>query len=245
MIYNEMSKYYDKLTYDVDYREIIKFYKSIFENLGKAPRNLLELGCGTGNVTSLLSGYNIYAIDLSEEMLGIARGKLSNKRNVHFFNMDMRNFKFEKKFDVAISALDSVNYIVEKDDLEKVFANAYAHLLPGALFVFDINSYYKISSVLGNNTFTDEVDDTLYIWHSNYNENTKICDYLMTFFIEREGGFYERFSETHRERAYTIEELKSLLLKVGFFDVNVYDGFSLEKPRDDSERLSFVAIKGE
>ena len=96
-----------------------------------------------------------------------------------------------------------------------------------------------------DNTFTDEVDDTLYIWQSNYNEDTKICDYLITFFIEREGGFYERFSETHRERAYTIEELKSLLLKVGFFDVNVYDGFSLEKPRDDSERLSFVAIKGE
>lgn len=245
MIYSEISRYYDKLTYDVDYDLIVEFYKKIFNSKNIHPRSILELGCGTGSITERLSSYNVYAIDLSDEMLGIAREKLSRKRNINFFNMDMRSFSFNKKFDVAISALDSINYIIEDGDLTKVFKNVFEHLNPGGVFIFDINSFYKISEKLGNNTFTDEVGDTLYIWQSEFDEHSFICEYLLTFFVENKEGLYERFSESHRERAYTTDEIKDLLLNVGFGQIEIYDGFEMNNPRDESERLSFVAVKGD
>lgn len=245
MIYNRFSNYYDKLTYDVDYDSIVQFYNKVFSMNNCYPRSILELGCGTGNITSRLNGYNVYAVDLSEEMLGIAREKMSNRRNVNFFHMDMRDFKFSKKFDVVISALDSINYILSFEDLLTVFKNVYKHLNDEGLFIFDINSYFKISHKLANNTFTDEVDDTLYIWQSEFHPDTSICEYALTFFVETKEGLYERFSESHSERAYSNNEITELLKTVGFDKINIYDGFSIDKPREDSDRISFVAVKKE
>lgn len=240
MNYKKLAEFYDDFIYDIDYDKIINFYKKIFNQNQFSYRDILELGCGTGNVTSKLIGYNVYAMDYSEEMLSIARKKLGNKRNIRFLNMDIRNFNLNKKFDVIIASLDVINYIVDSKDLYSLFKNVKRHSHEESIFIFDINSHYKISEYIGNNTFTDENKDGLYIWQGNYDEETKINDYLLTFFIKDNQNKYDRFCEVHKERAYTVEEITKILISSGFKDIKVFDDFEFKEINKDSMRMTFV-----
>lgn len=244
MNYIKFAKIYDNLIYDVDYKKMADFYKDIIEQKANRPfKNILELGCGTGNITEKLIGYNIIAVDYSEEMLSIARSKLGNRRNVRFINGDIRNLNLNKKFDLVIAGLDIINYITSIDDLNKVFKNVYGHLEKDGIFIFDINSKYKIESFIGDNVFTDEIDNILYIWQGAYNKDTKTNDYLLTFFVEDKDGKYNRFSETHSERAYSIEEITSLLNKNNFNQTQIFNNFNMEEINEESMRITFVVSK--
>lgn len=241
MNYNKLAKFYNKFTYDVNYEKMISFYKTLMDKSDYIFKDILELGCGTGNITSKLSGYNIYALDYSEEMLSIAREKMGNKRNVRLFQMDIRDFNFNKKFDLVIAALDVINYIVEIEDLKKIFRNVKNHMKEESIFIFDINTEYKISEYIGNNIFSDEIDEGLYIWQGNYDKNTNINEYLLTFFIEDKNDKYDRFSEFHKERAYSINEIKKILLDSGFKNIKIYDDFEFKEINDKTLRATFVA----
>lgn len=243
MKYNLLAYKYDLLTYDVDYQKMIEFYNYIIEKQNVNVRNVLELGCGTGNITEKLIGYNIFAIDISEEMLSVAMEKFQGKRNISLFNMDIREFKFGKKFDLCIAGLDVINYIYNEEDLIKTFKNVYDHLEKDSVFIFDINSSYKIKHYIGNNIFTDEVDDVVYIWQGSYDENSSINEYLLTFFVKDIDGKYERFSEVHKERAYDETFIVDLLKEAGFSKIETYDEFTREPAKKESLRISFVAYK--
>lgn len=243
MKYNLLANKYDELVYDVDYDEIAKFYKEIIERYDIQVRDILELGSGTGNITEKFIGYNIFAIDISDEMLSVARSKFQGRRNISMFNMDIRNFCFNKRFDLCIASLDVINYLHKEEDIKKVFQLTYDHLKNNSLFIFDINSKYKIEKFIGNNIFTDEVDDVVYIWQGNYDDNTKINDYLLTFFIKGNDERYDRFSEIHSEKAYDEIKIKDILKEVGFDKVELYDDFSFKNINENSLRISFVAYK--
>lgn len=243
MNYLEFASIYDQLIYDVDYEKIVDFINKEKEKSEIPGRNLLELGCGTGNITSKLNGYNIIAIDNSEEMLALAREKTAFKRNIRYVHGNIIDLSLDKKFDLAIAVLDVFNYITDYEDLKKVFSNVYRDLNPGGLFIFDINSAYKIRDFIGNNVFTDEVGDALYIWQGSFNEETKINDYLLTFFQKSKGDLYKRFDEVHRERAYSLEEITQGLEEVGFKDIRVYDSYDYKDISDKTLRLTFVVRK--
>ncbi|WP_054251991.1 class I SAM-dependent DNA methyltransferase [Neofamilia massiliensis] len=243
MNYLKFAKIYDKLIYDVDYDKIVDFINREKEKYNIKGNSLLELGCGTGNITSKLNGYNIIAMDNSDEMLSLAREKSFGRRNIRFLQGDIRDFSLNKDFDMAIAVLDVFNYITEYDDLLKVFDLVYKHLKKDGLFIFDVNSAYKISEFIGNNIFSDEVDDTLYVWQGSFDEETKINEYLLTFFQKVSGSSYERFDETHRERAYTLEEIYKALDQKGFTEIKVYDSYTYKEVSDKTLRLTFVARK--
>lgn len=243
MNYLKFAKIYDKLIYDVDYDKIVDFINREKEKYNIQGNSLLELGCGTGNITSKLNGYNIIAMDNSDEMLSLAREKSFGRRNIRFLQGDIRDFSLNKDFDMSIAVLDVFNYITEYDDLLKVFDLVYEHLKKDGLFIFDVNSAYKISEFIGNNIFSDEVDDTLYIWQGSFDEETKINEYLLTFFQKVSGSSYERFDETHRERAYTLEEIYKALDQKGFTEIKVYDSYTYKEVSDKTLRLTFVARK--
>lgn len=243
MNYLKFAKIYDKLIYDVDYDKIVAFINTEREKSKLNGRQLLELGCGTGNITSKLNGYNIIAIDNSEEMLALAREKSFARRNIRYLHGDIRDFSLNKKVDMAIAVLDVFNYITAYEDLLKVFSLVYEHLNKDGLFIFDINSAYKISEFIGDNVFSDEVDDTVYVWQGSYDEETKINEYLLTFFQNVQGNIYERFDEAHRERAYSLDEMYKGLEQVGFSDIRVYDSYSYKEVSDSTLRLTFVARK--
>lgn len=243
MNYLKFAKIYDKLIYDVDYDKIVDFINREKEKYNIQGNSLLELGCGTGNITSKLNGYNIIAMDNSDEMLSLAREKSFGRRNIRFLQGDIRDFSLNKDFDMAIAVLDVFNYITEYDDLLTVFDLVYKHLKKDGLFIFDVNSAYKISEFIGNNIFSDEVDDTLYVWQGSFDEETKINEYLLTFFQKVSGSRYERFDETHRERAYTLEEIYTALDQKGFTEIKVYDSYTYKEVSDKTLRLTFVARK--
>ena len=243
MKYNLLADKYDALVYDVDYDKIADFYKNIIRKYDIQVRDILELGSGTGNITEKFIGYNIFAIDISDEMLSVARAKFQGRRNVSMFNMDIRNFQFNKRFDLCIASLDVINYIHKEEDIKKIFQLTFNHLKGDSLFIFDINSKYKIENYIGNNVFTDEVEDVVYIWQGNYNEKTKINENLLTFFIKDEKDKYDRFSEVHAEKAYDEIIIKKMLIEVGFDEVELFDDFTLKTTNENSLRITFVAYK--
>ncbi len=243
--YNEFAYIYDELMDDFDYGKWAEYIKDIFGKYGKEPRNILEMACGTGNLTYELAkdGYRLTAFDLSEEMLAQAYKKLGRYKNVKLLNLDMVDFNLNRKYDSVIAVCDSVNYILEEENLLSSFENVYEHLEDGGLFIFDINSYYKLKEIIGKNTFVSDQENTFYSWQNFYDEKLDICDFFLTFFVEGEDGKYTRFDEEHSEKAYKLETVVRLLKKAGFTKVDYYEGFSFNQLAEDTQRINFVAVK--
>jgi len=243
--YSVFAQVYDYLMQEVDYDIWVDFLENIFTQEEIKPKNILDLACGTGNVTNRLArrNYKITGIDISPEMLSIAQSKaLEQGLKVKYLNQDMINFEIKQKFDCIISMCDGINYILEDEDLEKVFKRVYFTLEDNGLFIFDISSFYKISLILGNNVYAENYDDAAYIWQNYFDENTNICQLDLILFI-RKSNMFERFQETHYQRAYTIEEISNLLRKTNFKILSINDNFSFNKANETSERINFICKK--
>lgn len=240
--YREFANLYDRLMDDFDYKKWYGYIEDIFKKYDK-PKNILEMACGTGNITYYLgcAGYELTAFDLSEDMLSIAYNKLIDLDNVKLLQQDMIDFKIDEKFDSIIATCDSINYITETRDLLTTFENVYSHLKEGGLFIFDINSYYKLKNIIGNNIFVEDRDDVFYAWQNYYDEKTDVCEFYLTFFESKDGVSYSRIDEVHLERAYKLEEIRELLRKAGFKNVDSYDGFTFNSVNEKSERINFIA----
>lgn len=242
MQYKDLAFYYDKMM-DVDYDSWVQFLETLFKkyDLDFIDKTALELGCGTGNMTLRLSnlGVKVVAVDLSEEMLNVAKNKVKN-RGVIFINKDMVEIDFGKKFDFVFSFCDGFNYLIEDEELFNLLKKVYNHLKDDGFFIFDISSEYKLKNLIGNNTFTCNEEDYSYIWDNYVDEN--IIDMYITIFV-KEGKLYRRIDEHHIQRAYSKEEMVNFLKNAGFKHVETYDNYSLNKDKETSERITFVVRK--
>ena len=203
----------------------------------------LDIACGTGNVTVRIAKHfkNIYGVDLSEDMLREAFDKLKSERNKgKIICQDMTELSLNRKFDLITSVLDSTNYITDEDDLEKYFSSVKEHLKDDGIFIFDVNSYYKLSEILGNNIYTYSEEDVFYTWENVFEDD--MVSMFLTFFV-KQGELYERFEEEHFERAYKEEELESALSNCGLKVINKFDGYSNNKVQANSERIVYVVKK--
>ena len=236
--YNDFAYIYDKLVSDVDYDKFSDCIQQIFEMNNLKPELVLELACGTGNFTERLvkSGYDVIALDSSEQMLDVARKK---QENVLFLNQDMTGFELYGTVDAIVCVLDGINYVTDKRKLQKLFKLCHNYLNYDGLLIFDINSEYKLKNVIGNNTFVSENDDVFYVWENELLKDR--VNFYLTFFV-KDGGGFTRFDEVHTERIYTENELKLMLKKANFEDINVYADFDVKKPSKRSQRL-FVCAK--
>lgn len=236
--YTQFASLYDRLIKgDIDYKKIASF---INEELKiKMDNIILDLACGTGNLTQELKeyGYDMIGVDLSVDMLDIAKRK---NPDILYLCQDMREFELYGTVDCICCMTDSVNYITEPDDLRQVFALAKNYLNPGCPFIFDINSYYKLHNIIGNNTFTYDEDDIFYVWENEFDEDENICDFYLTFFVKEAAG-YRRFDEQHSERAYTRQEIEVMLREAGFNSIACYADYDKTPVTDMAERLVFVA----
>ncbi|MBR1970463.1 MAG: class I SAM-dependent methyltransferase [Clostridia bacterium] len=239
-MYNKFASLYDDLINDVDYKKWADYYFKIFERYGLKPQLGLDLGCGTGNMTIELSkrGVDMTGVDISEDMLMVARSK-SEDENILYLNQDMTEFELYGTVSFVVSSLDCINYITDKRDLLKVFKLVNNYLDPGGLFIFDINTDYKLECILGDNTFIIENENSFCAWQNEFDKKRKVCDFYLTFF-NKNGENYTRFDEEHTERAYSIEEISCLLEKAGMKLLKVYDSLTFNSPKKDSERVFFV-----
>lgn len=227
---------------DFDYKKWYEYIEEIFKRYNK-PQKILEMACGTGNFSYFLAkeGYDVTAFDLSEEMLSIAYNKLIDFKNIKLLQQDMRYFSINDKYDSIIAICDSINYITDSSELLNTFKNVYNHLNKDGLFIFDINSYYKLKNIIGNNTFTEDRDDVFYVWQNYYDDEKNICEFYLTFFKSEDGVNFSRIDEVHMEKAYKIEQITDLLNKAGFENVDYFDAFTFNPVNKESERINFIA----
>lgn len=242
--YTSLSLVYDELM-DVDYNKWTEFIKKYFhnKNIELKYKKCLELGCGTGNMTINLKklGFDVTAIDNSEDMLAKAEEKIRKERlRVNLLKQDIRNFRLNKKFPFIFSFCDCFNYITKEDELIMSFKNVHEHLEDDGYFLFDISTEYKLREVIGEKTFTLNREDICYIWDNYINDD--ILEMYISFFV-KEGRYYRRFDERHVQKIYKNDYIFNVLKEVGFKEVEIFDDYSFENIKQQSIRALFVAKK--
>ncbi|MEF9984627.1 MAG: methyltransferase domain-containing protein [Oscillospiraceae bacterium] len=247
-MYNSFATFYDKLTSNISYEKRALYFKKLIEkHFGKAEL-VLDLACGTGGLSIELDklGYDVTAVDISPEMLTIAMGKGSQTdKNILYLCQDMTKLDLYGTMDVAICALDSINHITSKKSVADAFKRLSLFITDNGLFIFDVNTIYKHQNILANNTFVYDTDMVFCVWQNSINEkDSSIIDINLDFFEEDDGVYY-RSQESINERAYSVEELEKWLNDALFDVVEIYDEDSFDPPREDSQRLIFVAKRRE
>lgn len=242
--YKKFAHIYDRLIYgDIDYKNWANVILKICEDYNIIKEDYLDLACGTCNMTKELGKMfkHTWAVDMSCEMLTEAEQKMRlEKIKTQFVCQDISRLNLNKEFDLITCALDSTNYILDEEDLKRYFLLVNKHLKKDGIFIFDINSYYKLTQILGNNAYNYDDDETVYIWE-NVLENEIVYMYL-TFFI-KEGEIYRRFDEEHRERAYKQEFIDAVLETSGFKILKKLDNYKSEKIKNETERITYVVMK--
>jgi len=243
--YHSLAVSYDRLTNDVDYKAITDFYDQILEREGLHPRTALDLACGTGSVALLLAekGMEVTAVDMSEEMLCIASQKAMDLDNPpRFICQKLQQLHVPRGVDLAVCALDSIDYIVDPEDCRMAMCRIYKALNPGGCFIFDVNTPQKLQAMDGQ-VFLDEDDDVYCVWRGEFDEQTNICSYAMDLF-QRVGDRWIRSFEEHQEYAYSRLQLTLFLRSAGFTGIEVFADRKFEEPGPNEQRIYFKARKG-
>ena len=243
--YHNLAASYDRLTNDVDYEATVDFYYEILKQEGLKPRTAVDLACGTGSVAVLLAqlGMKVTGVDMSEEMLCVANQKAQEAENPPVFVCQcLQQLQLPRGVDLAVCALDSMDYITSPKDCEEAIRRVYKALNPGGCFIFDVNTPDKLRAMDGQ-VFLDEDDDVYCIWRGEFNEQTNICSYGMDLF-QRQGDRWVRSFEEHREYAYDAVTLTKYLRDAGFTSIRVYGDRIMQPPAEGEQRIYIKARKG-
>ena len=243
--YHALAASYDRLTNDVDYRATVDFYMQILEREGLRPRTAVDLACGTGSVAVLLAqkGVQVTGVDMSEEMLCVAYEKAMGMDNCpRFVCQSLQQLHLPVGVDLAVCALDSLDYITDPADCAQAICRIYKALNPGGCFIFDVNTPEKLQAMDGQ-VFVDEDDDVFCLWRGEFDPETNICSYGMDLF-QRQGNLWERSFEEHREYAYSRTQLMEYLKQAGFTHIAVYGDRRFAPPEAGEQRIYFKARKG-
>lgn len=243
--YTGFAEVYDIFMDNIDYKAWTEYVISLLEQYGIKDGLVLELGCGTGNVTEemAVAGFDMTGIDMSEDMLNIAMEKRADSgHDILYLCQEMQEFELYGTVRAVVSICDCINYVTEKEDIVQTFRLVNNYLDPEGIFIFDMNTSYKYREILGDNTFAEVREDSSFIWENFYDEEEKINEYALTLFIEdKESGMYEKFEEEHYQRAYEIDEMIQMIEAAGLEFLAVYDAFTKEAPKESSERVYFIA----
>ena len=243
--YHELAQSYDRLTNDVDYDATVDFYFDILAKENLSPRTAVDLACGTGSVALRLArrGLQVTAVDMSWEMLMVAQQKAMEAGvNPYFACQKLQQLHLPRGVDLAVCALDSIDYILDPDDCKKAIERVYKALNPGGCFIFDVNTPEKLRAMDGQ-VFLDEDDDVYCVWRGEFDAQTNICSYGMDLF-QRHGDVWHRSFEEHQEYAYSSQTLVSFLRSAGFTSIAVYGDRKFAAPEAGEQRIYLKARKG-
>lgn len=240
----DFARVYDILMDHIPYEDWAVYIGKLLNKSNINSGLVLELGCGTGNMTRRLAkkGFDMIGIDTSEEMLSIARElKGTGNDDILYLCQDMREFELYGTVSAVICVCDSINYMLEEEDLLKIFRLVNNYLDPGGLLIFDMDTPYAFEEVMGDTTFAMNREEGSFIWDNTFYPEEMINEVNLTLFIPQEEGLYQKVEETHIRKAYSIEKIKQLIEKAGMEWVAAYDELSDEEPQADSERVYIVA----
>ena len=242
--YSSFAEVYDLFMDNVPYEEWSVYLQQLLKENGVEDGLVLDLGCGTGTLTELLAaqGYDMIGVDASEEMLQAAMEKRTRSgQDILYLLQDMREFELYGTVRAVVSICDSINYILEYEDLVRVFTLVNNYLDPGGVFIFDLNTVYKYQNILGDNTFAEDREESSFIWDNFYDEEDQVNEYDLTLFIREGNGLYRKYTETHYQKAYDLTTVRRALKEAGMEFAAAYDAFTKEPPKKDSERIYVIA----
>ena len=244
--YSFLANVYDLLNSDYDYEKYADFLDGAIRSNEVSKSSLvLDLACGTGKITFALRrrGYDMTGIDLSEEMLSLAKDICYDKEinDILWLCQDMREFELYGTVDACVCCLDSINYLTRLSDVKKCLSLVHNYLIPNGIFIFDINTPFRFEKIYGDNDYILENDGSLLAWHNEYNEKSKLCKFYLSIFEENQDGSYERYDEIQKEKCYSMKQIKSALMECGFEIIKVYGDLDNKDADDTDEKWYFVA----
>lgn len=247
MSYEQFAYLYDELMKDAPYSEWVQFVKSRLETFGVKGVDLLDLACGTGELSVRFAkeGFKVSGVDLSSDMLAVAQAKAEAEGlKIPFYEQNMVNLEGQAEFQIITIFCDSLNYLETEEEVRQTFNQVYQHLANDGLFFFDVHSIYKVTEVFTSETFTHNEDDLAYIWNSFPGDVPHSVEHELTFFVlDDETGQYDRVDELHVQRTYPVEQYLAWLDRAGFKVLEVSADFSEDAPNHESERIFFTAKK--
>ncbi len=250
--YTDFASVYDTFMDETPYEAWAEFLHNLIKEYGisepvcdDSEKNLvLDLGCGTGTLTELLyrKGYDMIGVDFSQEMLNIAMNKKEKSgSDILYLCQDMRELDLYSTIGTVISACDSVNYLLEDEEVIETFRLINNYLYPGGVFIFDFNTVYKYEQVIGDTTIAENREACSFIWDNFYHEEECINEYDLTIFVKEENELFRKFTETHYQRGYTLDEMKMFIKKAGLQFVKAIDADTHKAPTEASERIYVIA----
>lgn len=242
--YTGFAEVYDLFMDNIPYKDWCAYLTGLLREYGIRDGLLLDLGCGTGSLTELLAaeGYDMIGVDYSGEMLELAMEKRAESgHDILYLCQDMREFELYGTVAAIVSICDCMNYITEPEDLVTVFKLVNNYLDPEGIFIFDLNTEYKYEEIMGDTTIAEDREESSFIWENQYEKDEKINIYNLSIFVQEKDDMYRKYHETHYQRAYSLDEIRSALKEAGMEFVAAYDAFTKEPPKADSERIYVVA----
>lgn len=242
--YTGFAGVYDLFMKDIPYENWYASVKEFLEHYGIRDGLVLELGCGTGTFTELLSrgGYDTIGIDSSADMLEIALEKKERSgSDILYLQQDMREFELYGTVRAVVSVCDSMNYIGTEEELTQVFSLVNNYLDPGGIFLFDLKTPYYFREVMGDCVLAENQEEGSYIWENYYYEEEQVNEYDLTLFVKEPSGLFRKYQETHYQKAYETETVLHLLKEAGLVPLLVCDADTKEAPAADSERIYIIA----
>ena len=242
--YEALAGSYDALTEDVGYGKRLDFIEKLLCRSRIPVKLVLDLACGTGTMSWLLTqqGYEVIGVDGSEDMLAAAMSKGGETSGVPpvFLHQSMPKLDLYGTVDAAVCCLDSLNYLTDPREVRRTFGRLRLFISPGGVLIFDVNSRYKLEH-LDNQVFLDETEDTYCVWRTEYRRG--LCTYYMDLFTLAEDGSWDRSFELHRQRGYSVEQLTRWLEEAGFADVRTWGDGKLRRPVPGEDRVYFTCIR--
>jgi len=233
---------YDRFN-SVSYEEYLAFFEKVLEKYSDIEvKEVLDLGCGTGNLTKLLceKGFDVAAVDASEEMLDEA-SRCCEGKGVLFSCQDMRDFELYGTVQATVCTYDCINYLLSEKDVEACFSLVNNYTEKGGIFLFDINTPYRYEEVFGDKAYVYEDKGGMLVWQNSYNKKSGYCDFYLSYFERQRGGAYLRGDDVQRQRRYQVSRIKKLLAKCGFEVLAVYGGTDCGEFTENSEKAYIVA----
>ena len=242
--YTDFAGVYDVFMDETPYEKWHDTVLTVLQKYHITDGLVLDLGCGTGTMTELLaqSGYDMIGIDNAQEMLNLAITKRDeSKSDILYLCQDMREFELYGTVRAVVSLCDCVNYILEESELQQVFELVNNYLDPEGIFFFDFNTDYKYREIIGDTVIAENREQCSFIWENYFHEEECINEYDVTVFTEEEDGRYRKFTETHYQRGYRLEEIKALLKAAGMEFLEAMDADTGKTVTEVSERIYIVA----
>lgn len=242
--YSDFAQVYDTFMDETPYEKWCDFLTEMLEEY-QVPKGLvLDLGCGTGTLTEMLAekGYDMIGVDNSVGMLSIAMEKRERSgKDILYLLQDMREFELYGTVGAVVSVCDSLNYLLEEEELIRTFRLVNNYLDPGGIFIFDFNTVYKYREIIGDAVIAENREDCSFIWENYYHEKEEINEYELTIFVREQEECFRKFEESHYQRGYRLEQMKRALQEAGMEFVAAMDAATHQKVDANSERIYCIA----